>query len=173
MIIALTGKPGIGKTTAIKKIIEKLGDRAIGFYTEEIRNPKTKQRIGFKVITTDGKSGILAQKFKTSKYTVGFYGVNVEEFEKVVVPLLEKALKEKDKIIVIDEVGKMELFSERFLKLVKEILKRKDIKAVITIPIRDVHPIVKEIRDRKDIIKLEITKTNRDFIPEKILELIT
>jgi len=117
MIISLTGRPGIGKTTAIKRIIEKLKDRAVGFYTEEIRHPETKKRLGFKVITTDGNEGILAEKFKPSKFKVGSYGVNVEDFENLVIPVLEKAFKERDKIIVIDEIGKMELFSDKFYYL--------------------------------------------------------
>lgn len=172
MIIAITGKPGIGKTTAIKKIIEKLGDKAIGFYTQEIRHPKTKQRLGFKVITTDGKEGNLAQKFKDSRYKVGSYGVNVDEFEKIVIPTLQKALKQKDKIIVIDEIGKMELFSKNFEEIVRNLLKERDIKAVITIPIKDVHPLVKEIRNNPDVKVLEITYSNRDTIPDKVLEIL-
>lgn len=172
MIIAITGKPGIGKTTAIKKIIEKLGDKAIGFYTQEIRHPKTKQRLGFKVITTDGKEGVLAEKFKDSIYKVGSYGVNIDEFEKIVIPTLQEALKQKDKIIVIDEIGKMELFSKKFEELVRNLLKERDIKAVITIPIKDVHPLVKEIRNNPNLKVLEITYSNRDTIPDKVLEIL-
>ncbi len=173
MIIALTGKPGIGKTTAVKRIIEKLKDKAVGFYTEEIRHPETKMRLGFKVITTDGKEGILAEKFKPSKFKVGSYGVNVEEFERLVIPVLEKALKEKDKIIVIDEIGKMELFSEKFKKIVKELLNKKDLDAVITIPVKNIDPVVREIRERNDIVKIEITPSNRNEIPDKILEMLS
>ncbi len=173
MIVALTGKPGIGKTTDVKRVIERIRDRAVGFYTEEIRHPETKMRLGFKVITTDGKEGILAEKFKPSKFKVGSYGVNVEEFESLVIPVLEEALKDKDKIIVIDEIGKMELFSEKFKRIVKELLNRKDLNAVITIPVKDVDPIVREIRERNDIVKMEITLSNRDEIPDKVLEMLS
>ncbi len=172
MIIAITGKPGIGKTTVIKKLLEKLGDKAIGFYTQEIRHPETKQRTGFKVITTDGAEGILAQKFEDSPYKVGSYGVNVKEFEDLVIPVLEKALNEKDKIIVIDEIGKMELFSKKFVELIKKLLTQKDIKAVITIPVKDIHPLIKQIRNSPDTVIIELSYSNRDQVPQKLLEIL-
>ncbi len=170
MIIAITGKPGIGKTTVIKKIIEKLQNKAIGFYTQEIRNSRTRKRLGFEVITTDGQRSILAQKFKEGKYKVGSYTVDVENFEKIVIPLLEKALEEKDKVIVIDEVGKMELLSKKFQELLKKLLSKNDAKIILTVPIKDVHPIVKEIKNRPDVKIIELTLDNRDTIPSKILE---
>jgi len=43
MKIILTGEPGIGKTTIIKKLLQRLGNRVIGFWTEEVRDPKTKK----------------------------------------------------------------------------------------------------------------------------------
>jgi nucleoside-triphosphatase len=95
MKIILTGEPGIGKTTIIKKLLQRLGDKAIGFWTEEVRDPKTKKRTGFKVISTEGNAQLFASKFFTSKHLVGSYGVNTARFESVVLPILEKAKKSK------------------------------------------------------------------------------
>ncbi|WP_297455848.1 NTPase [Persephonella sp.] len=170
MKILITGKPGIGKTTIIKKLASYLKDRAIGFYTEEIRD-KTGHRKGFVIKTLDGKEGILALKGLASRYKVSKYGVNIEEFESIAIPVLEKALKE-NKIILIDEIGKMELFSEKFTQLIKQLFEDKNKTIIATIPIKNVHPVIKWIKSLPDAQIIEIDYTNRDYIPEKILESI-
>ncbi|WP_448584731.1 NTPase [Thermocrinis sp.] len=172
MKILLTGEPGVGKTTLIKKLLQKLGKRAKGFWTEEIREEKTRKRTGFKIVSTEGQETIFASKYFTSKHLVGSYGVNVSRFESVAIPTLEKAMKEKDAYIVIDEIGKMELFSSRFRELVKEILFNPKYKVIATIPIRDVHPLVKQIRRLPGAVLLEVNKENRDFLAEEIIKLL-
>lgn len=171
MKIVITGEPGIGKTTLVKKLVQSLKDKVIGFWTEEVRDPKTKKRTGFRIVTTEGKSLIFASKTFTSKHLVGSYGVNVQRFESLAIPILQKALKE-NKIIVIDEVGKMELFSRSFTELVRVLVNDPRKKLVITIPIRDVHPLVAEIRRLKGAVLLEITKENRDGLLENLLNLL-
>ena len=173
--VLITGEPGSGKTTAIKKIVEKLGDRAIGFWTEEVRDPKTKKRTGFRIITTDGKKKIFASKIFTSKKLVGSYGVNVNYFEEIAIPTLLKAIqearKDRKKVIVIDEIGKMELFSKKFRDLVREIFYDDRLNVVATIPIRDVHKVVSEIRRLPGVIHIHLDKSNRDFIPDEVVQL--
>ena len=166
----------MGKTTVIKKLVEKLGDRAIGFWTEEVRDKKTKQRVGFRIVTTDGQSKRFASKTFTSKKLEGSYGVNVKYFEELALPILEKALraarKDRKKVIVIDEIGKMELFSRPFRELVREIFYDDRVNVVATIPIRDVHKVVSEIRRLPGVIHIHLDKSNRDFIPDEILQLL-
>ncbi|NPA53964.1 MAG: NTPase [Aquificae bacterium] len=170
MKILLTGKPGIGKTTVVKKVAQALKDNVIGFWTEDFRD-KHGKRLGFKVITTEGKEAILASKlFFDAPFKVGSYGVDIKAFEDVVIPVLEKALKE-NKIVVIDEIGKMELFSEKFLSLVKEIFNKKD-KILATVPIKNIHPFVKELKERKDVLLIEVSLSNRNQLPEKIIQLL-
>ncbi|ADC88800.1 protein of unknown function DUF265 [Thermocrinis albus DSM 14484] len=173
MKIVITGEPGVGKTTLVKKLVQMLGDRAVGFWTEEIRDKKTGKRTGFKVINTQGQEVVFASKFFTSRHLVGSYGVNVERFEKVALPVLEEAIKaEKDKVVVIDEVGKMELFSRPFRELVRQILHDPTKRVVVTIPIRDVHPLVKEIRRLKGAVLIELTLENRERIHQDIFQLL-
>jgi Predicted nucleotide kinase len=172
MKIILTGEPGIGKTTIIKKLLQRLGDRAIGFWTEEVRDPKTKKRTGFKVISTEGNAKLFASKFFTSKHLVGSYGVNTAWFESVALPILEKAEKSKDLYIVMDEIGKMELFSAGFRELVREILFNPKYKVIATIPIRDVHPLVRDVRRLQGAVVIEVNKENRDILVEEILKLL-
>ncbi len=170
MKILLTGKPGVGKTTVVKKVVQKLKDKVIGFWTEDIRD-KLNRRTGFKIVTTEGTEAILASKYLfETPYKVGSYYVDVKTFEKVVIPVLEKALKE-DKVVVIDEIGKMELFSKRFISVVEEIFEKKE-KILATVPIKDVHPLVKKLKERKDVLLIEVTFSNRNYLPEKIIQLL-
>jgi len=169
MKILITGKPGIGKTTVIKKVAGKLGENAVGFYTEELRNEKGK-REGFKVVTLDGKEGVLASKKMHSSYRVGSYGVNIKEFENLVVPVLEKALHE-NKVVIIDEIGKMELFSKKFVSVVEKLFS-SDKNIIATVPVKNVHPVVKWIKERPDTVLIQVDYKNRDELPEKIVELV-
>jgi nucleoside-triphosphatase THEP1 len=109
MNILLTGLPKSGKTTLIEKIIQKLNRPAFGFYTKEIL--ENKKRVGFSLITLSGNKVILSHQNFKSNYRVGKYGVDVQGFEGMALPEIEKGIQEKG-IIVIDEIGKMELFSE-------------------------------------------------------------
>jgi nucleoside-triphosphatase len=174
MKIFITGEPGVGKTTLVKKVVGKLGDRALGFWTEEVRDRKSGRRTGFKVVTTDGKEKLFASKTFRSKNLVGSYGVNVSRFEEVVIPLLERALRERDrKVIVIDEIGKMELFSKRFRELVRRITEDPKSTVIATLPIRDVHPLVRELRRTPGAVLIELTRSNREGMEEEILKLLT
>ncbi len=166
MKVLITGKPGIGKTTVIKRIASNLKDKALGFWTEEIRD-KNGKRIGFEVITTDGKNSILAKKGLHSNYSVGLYGVDIEVFEKTVLPVLEEA-KKKENVVIIDEIGKMELFSEKFLKAVKELFEDNKKTIIATIPVKNVHPFVKYLRENFPVI--EVSYSNRDVLPNQILK---
>ncbi len=174
MKVIVTGEPGVGKTTLVKRVVEGLGDRAIGFWTEEVRDPRTKRRMGFKVVTTDGKEALFASKRFTSKHLVGSYGVNVRKFEELVLPVLERALRSpKGKVVIIDEVGKMELFSKRFRELVRKLAENPKVNLVATIPIRDVHPLVKELRRLPDAVVIELRRSNREGMHEEVLKLLT
>ncbi|WP_457639229.1 NTPase [Persephonella sp.] len=169
MKIALTGKPGVGKTTIIKKVVNRFKDRVTGFFTEEIRD-KNGKREGFKVVTTDGRQTILAEKGAVSPFSVGSYGVFIENFEKLALPILQEALK--NRIIVIDEIGKMGLFSDRFEKIVREIFSDKDTTVLATLPYKNIHPLVSWIKRNPDVLLFTVTEKNRDILPDKITEIL-
>ena len=115
--ILLTGLPECGKTTAIRGIVERLaGVKVAGFYTEEIRVGGVRK--GFKWKRLDGAEGVLAHVDIKSKARVGKYGVDVAGFERDVVRVIER-LKGEAEVFIIDEIGKMECLSEKFVELVR------------------------------------------------------
>mmetsp|Transcript_9098 Transcript_9098/g.11840 ORF Transcript_9098/g.11840 Transcript_9098/m.11840 type:complete len:219 (-) Transcript_9098:206-862(-) len=132
MNIFITGFPGCGKTTLISRVCSSLPGtlEPLGFYTEEVRDHRTHQRVGFDVVTLDGQRTPLARvshnetrggRGRTRKAAkVGKYDVDVQSFERLVLPLLQEA--KGCPLVVIDEVGKMELFSRSFQSLVGELL---------------------------------------------------
>jgi nucleoside-triphosphatase len=111
----LTGRPGCGKTTIIRRLVEALGVPAGGFHTEEIR--RGGRREGFALVTLDGQTATLASAHTPSRYRVSKYGVDLEAIDEVGAPAIERATAGAA-LVVIDEIGKMELFSNRFRQAV-------------------------------------------------------
>ena len=127
----------------------------VGFYTEEILNTKG-IRVGFRVLTiSSNEPGILAHTNNRTGWKVGKYYVNMHDFERVVLPELDK----KADLIVIDEIGKMELFSEKFKEKLMECLEKGSVLATITM--KGGGEFVKKIKNREDSELFYITERNR------------
>ena len=118
-VYLLTGRPGTGKTSLIKQAISDFEGRAGGFYTEEIRSQGT--RLGFRLVTLDGPEAVLAHIDFIKRFRVSKYGVDVEGLDRVGVSALKRAAGQCE-LVVIDEIGKMELFSANFRVAVLEII---------------------------------------------------
>ncbi len=118
-VYLLTGRPGTGKTSLIKQVVADFKGKAGGFYTEEIRDKRG--RLGFRLVTLDGQEAILAHTDFGSQYRVSRYGVDVESLDRVGVSALGRAASESD-LVVVDEIGKMELFSTAFSETVTRII---------------------------------------------------
>lgn len=118
-VYLLTGRPGTGKTSIIKQAVAGMKGKAGGFYTEEIRSQGVRQ--GFRLVTLDGHSAILAHIDIHSPYRVSKYGVDIDSLDRVGVSALRKTAQQCD-LVVIDEIGKMELFSTSFREAVLQII---------------------------------------------------
>jgi nucleoside-triphosphatase len=163
MRLFLTGNPGVGKTTLIRAIVERLeGITCAGFYTEETR--KSGQRTGFRIVTLDGQEGMLAS-IGSQKPTVGKYSVHVRAFEKLVLRYLDPVNAPAD-LYVIDEIGKMELLSSQFRSRIIELLARRT-NLLATISEKG-NGFIERIKRRSDVELVEVTRGNRDELTEEL-----
>lgn len=162
--ILITGAPGVGKTTLIKKVFQELKDlHPAGFFTSEIR--KKGVREGFELESLDGRTAVLSHTGIKSPYRIGKYGVDVKGFEEFLgeIPFFDL----ETGLIVIDEIGKMECMSEKFTELVERILDSgKPVMA--TIGLKGAGPVT-EIKKRDDVRLFEVSTGNRDSLLTEIL----
>jgi nucleoside-triphosphatase len=163
--VLLTGRPRVGKTTIIKEVVKRLPGRAGGFYTEEIR--ERGQRQGFRIVTLDGQEGILAHVNVRSRYRVSKYGVDLVSLDRVGVTAIQHAILASD-CVVIDEIGKMELFSAAFKEAVLTAIE-SDKLVLGTIMLRS-HPWADAIKARPQVTLIKITKANRDTAAQLVLD---
>jgi nucleoside-triphosphatase len=154
--VLLSGHPGCGKTTLIKRAVKELARPAGGFYTEEIR--ERGQRVGFKIVTLDRREAMFARvNFKTSE-RVGKYGLDLSAVERVGVAAIREAVHSR-KLVVIDEIGPMEIRSATFRDAVNEAFD-SGVSILATITARSL-PFTDAIKKRSDISLLEVRRDNR------------
>jgi nucleoside-triphosphatase THEP1 len=166
--IMISGMPGVGKTTLLKAILSRLSLSAGGFISEEIREGG--ERVGFSLKTLDGRTGILAHKNIPSAHRFGKYYINLDDLEKIAVQSIEDAISHKE-LIVIDEIGRMELFSSSFrYAVIKALDSPKPLLATLH---RGDDPFLKSIRQREDTIVFWLTPNNREEVLGKILSLLS
>ena len=162
--ILITGLPGVGKTTLVKKLVEELKQfYPVGFYTEEIREQGTRK--GFELISLDGRRGLLSHTDIQSPHRVGKYKVDVKGFETLLGSL--PFLNPSTRLIVIDEIGKMECYSDQFKNLLKEIFDSEKW-VIATIALKG-SGMIEESKKRKDVKLFEITQRNRNSLLPDIL----
>src|SRR3989304_7583630 len=170
--IGITGLPGAGKTYALLKVIEMLesdGQKVGGMITEPIG--KRNRREGFYVRDWATKEKrVFASREIESKTMVGRYGVDISALEEVGVNALRHATENSD-VIVIDEVGKMEVESPNFVQAVKDALDA-DKPLILTLHKKSRNPLLQDIRRRDDARILEGTQVNRNLLPYKIVKLM-
>ena len=140
-----------------------MADRAGGFYTEEIRSQGA--RHGFKLVTLDGQSAILAHINIHSSYRVSKYGVDIDSLDKVGVSALRRAAQQCD-LVVVDEIGKMELFSANFRDAVLQIIDSG--KRVLGTIMLSSHPWADAIKRRSQVNLVTVTRDNHHQVLEEL-----
>jgi nucleoside-triphosphatase len=161
--LLLTGPPGIGKTTVVRGLASRLeGRRVRGFYTEEIR--ARSQRLGFRLVGFDGTERVIAHVDFAGPHRVGKYGVDVGALEASVSLIAPDPAAE---LYLVDEIGKMECLSSRFVAAMRTLLGGPT-PVVATIALKG-GGFIAEARQLPGSTIWEVTRANRDALPERIL----
>jgi len=163
-VYLLTGRPGSGKTSLVKQVVARMPGQAGGFYTEEIRTGGVRE--GFRLVTLDGETAILAHIKIHSPHRVGKYGVDVEALDRVGVPALERAAQHGD-LVVIDEIGRMELFSPRFREVVSQVVTSG--KKVLSTIMLNPNPFADAIKRQSNVNLLTVTRENYEKVLAQLL----
>ena len=163
--LLLTGPPGCGKTSIIRKVLDRISSPATGFYTEEVRG-KDGKRVGFDVVTLDGRRGTLARA-SIKGPRVGKYGVDLRFLECTV--LSELRSEQKD-LVVIDEIGKMECLSNVFIEVVRGVLNGPT--TLLGTVAQAGWGFIEEARNHPDVELILVAKSNRDRLVGEITDKI-
>jgi len=167
--ILLTGLPGCGKTTAVMKITANLDPKkAAGFYTQEIRQGGTRK--GFRWAGLDGATGTLAHVDIKGTPRVGKYGVDVAGFEKSVAGILDIEQTGAE-LFVIDEIGKMECFSERFVTAVRRLFASD--RSVLATVAQKGAGLISEVKNHPAAKLFNLTRQNRDEIIAEVSQILS
>jgi len=176
----VTGPPGVGKTTLIMRVIEALKAsnpslKVQGFYSREVRQGS--ERVGFEVVTLDGRRGRLASTTISSPESfrwpnVGKYKVDITSFESLALPELQ--VREDTDLFIIDEVGKMEMYSSSFFPAVLKVLE-SNIPVLASVPIpkfgRDI-PGVARLKNHPGATMFTLSTSNRDAVKDQIYSIL-
>jgi nucleoside-triphosphatase len=171
--IGITGLPGSGKTQTLLRIIQLLEEEGVtvgGMVTEPI--VVKQRRVGFEIrdwLTKEHE--VFAHETMKSRVRSGRYGINVAALEGLGTRALAEARESAD-VIVIDEVGKMEVESEPFTKSVMDTLDTNK-SIVMTLHKKSRNPLLQDIRRRDELRLLEVTPINKNLLAFKIVHLIT
>jgi nucleoside-triphosphatase len=164
--ILLTGPPQCGKTTVVQKVVARWPGKAAGFFTREVRRAGI--RLGFEIVTLTGASALLSHVDFPGPHRVGKYGVNLDNFHRVALPALE--VGPGVDLIVVDEVGKMECLSARFVTALER-LWEQPVPLLVTVAQKG-GGLIAALKGKPDQILLTVTAANRDELPSRILELM-
>ena len=161
-MLFMTGRSGIGKTTVLLNAAEEL--KAKGYYVGGMISREVRQegsRVGFEIINfKTGEKGWLAHINQPNGPQVSKYKVNQKDLDSIGVRAIQTALRDAD-VVVIDEIGPMELFSQAFKQVVMDAMSSsKLVLGVIHQSARD--PIIESIRNRDDTFIATTTFENRN-----------
>jgi nucleoside-triphosphatase len=165
--LLIAGVPGVGKTTLLLRVASSLAERGTarysGFTTEEIRAGGRRQ--GFRIVPLSGPGRIMSHVDFRVPNRVGRYGVDVSAVDAIAETSL--ALDPDVSLYLVDEIGKMECLSERFVRATRTLLDARK-RVVATVALRG-SGFIAEVKRRPDVLLREVTLQNRDSLLESIL----
>jgi nucleoside-triphosphatase len=163
--LLLEGRPGAGKTTVARRLVEQLREARVpvqGFVTEEIRTGRT--RVGFSIEDLGGDREVLAHVSLPGPPRVGRYGVDLAALERVALPAL--ADPPPHGVLIVDELGKMELASDALREAFLGALDGP-VAVVATVHVYR-HPYTDALKARPDVERITVTARNREELPRHL-----
>lgn len=172
MKILVTGPPRCGKSTLISKLIDffsAIKTPLRGFLTPEVR--KKNNRIGFDIedIMTKKRQKLARVGNHNTNYKLGRYSIFVEDFENYILKLENIEFHEED-LFIIDEIGKMELFSLKFQDFIKKMFS-SNLSIIATVGLTIKHPIKNFILNNSNVKLFNLTRQNAQRIYQEIISL--
>ncbi len=151
------------------KIVASLpGEKITGFFTREIREDNARKGFAWKRL--DGAAGTLAHVGIKSRFKVGKYGVDVAGFEEAVVPILGAEQSDAE-LFVIDEIGKMECFSKKFVSAVCSLFASD--KSVLATVAQKGAGLISQVKNYPGTKLFTLTRENRDKTTDEILQILS
>lgn len=168
-IWVVTGPPGIGKSAFVSKVIMRLKSRGIivgGCTTLEKRVKGA--RVGFELRDlSTGNTGELASVSGKLGPRVGKYRVNLGDLSSVGAQGLSRAATSSE-VIVIDELGPMELVGPEFRRSAKLCIDSgKPLVAVVHERLDD--DLINEVKEKANEVMV-LSLENRDALVEELTE---
>jgi nucleoside-triphosphatase len=171
--VFLTGIPGVGKSTVVRKVVERIqqdGVKVGGMTSADLRSGSV--RVGFEIRNLmTGEAGVLAHINQGTGPRIGKYHVKTEDLDRIGTGAIISAIKHAD-LVIIDEVGPMELTSRSFKDAVQAALAcGKPLLGTIHRSAQD--PLVNAIRRNRDVEVIEVTNENRNSLPDTLERRLT
>lgn len=168
MTIVVTGNPGVGKSTLVLRAVARVPLRCGGMVTAEIT--KCGRRVGFSVRDlATGEAGILAHVHRAEGPEFGRYRMNLHDLDEIGVRAVERAIADAE-LVVVDEVGPMELRSARFVRAMEWALGEAR-NLLVTVHRRSDHPLTYALRHAADHF-VRLTRANRDEMLTEVQRLL-
>ena len=159
--LAVTGPPGVGKSTLVQKCAKASKHKVGGVLARDKRVKD--RRVGFELLDLgSGAMGMLADETGDGPQ-LGKYRVRLDDLDRIGARAIEESLQSD--LIVVDEVGPMELSSKRFVAAVEKAI-ASDKPMLIVLHQWSQHPLAKKIRKTFRVITL--SQENMDRIADEI-----
>jgi nucleoside-triphosphatase len=155
----VTGNPGIGKTTLIRQVVSTMRMRAAGFYTEDLRDGGVRE--GFRIVTLEGDIALLASTGHPGPIHVSKYGIDLQELDRVGVSALRRGM-DRGHVLVVDEIGQMQLFSKNLRHTVFEAVRLGH--PMLGTIMAGRNPYADRIRSHQHVEVLSLTEDNRQEV---------